>query len=95
MDNRRMGPRERALNAAKTAPGAPPGVITKPTLLKEIRNFKNYPSTIGMDTKKALLLNLLLGYVNDPEILREVWSSGIDSLGKTLEDQLKKGPLPQ
>jgi hypothetical protein len=84
MDNRRMGPRERALNAAKTAPGAPPGVITKPTLLKEIRNFKNYPSTIGMDTKKALLLNLLL-----------VWSSGIDSLGKTLEDQLKKGPLPQ
>jgi hypothetical protein len=55
-----------------------------------IRNFKNLPSAqVSLDAKKAVLVNILLAYINDSEILSAVWQAGITDLGKNLEDQIK------
>jgi hypothetical protein len=91
---KRMGPRERAMREAQNPAGGPvikPGTtsMNKVTLLNHIRTFKTLPTTVTLDAKKAVLLNLLLTYLNDNDIIKECWANGITNLGPALEGRLK------
>jgi hypothetical protein len=64
--------------------------LDKPHLLSNIRAIKGLPPSVMPIEKRDLLINLLLSYINDGDIIAMAWESGFDSsLSNSLMDTLK------